>query len=138
MWWRNPSLIVRRKIVYAINETEKPQEFKGKINKFDTINEADKPQAYQSKKYKSISNESNKGISLDKSRLLDKSRPSQITESEDTVKTLKKSRFISSASLSDNSITIEQSKERNVRSNSPSLSIMSRPGSSIMTVSPDK
>ena len=38
---------------------------KGK-NKIDAINEIDKPQAYQSKKDKSISNESNKGMSLDK------------------------------------------------------------------------
>ena len=38
----------------------------------DGINKTDKPQAYQSKKDKSISNESNKGMSLDKSRSLDK------------------------------------------------------------------
>ena len=37
-------------------------------NKIDTVNETDKPQASKSKKDKSICNESNKGISLDKSR----------------------------------------------------------------------
>ena len=54
---------------------------KGK-NKIDAINEIDKPQASQSKKYKSIRNESDKVISLDKSRLLDKSRASQRTENK--------------------------------------------------------
>ena len=52
---------------------------KGK-NKIDAINETEKPQASQSKKDKSIRNESNKGISLDKSRSIDKSRDSQRTE----------------------------------------------------------
>ena len=37
-------------------------------NKIDAMNETDKSQAYQSKKDKSISNESKKVISLDKSR----------------------------------------------------------------------
>ena len=41
----------------------------GIINK-----EIDKPQASKCKKYKSISNESNKDMSLDKSRSLDRSR----------------------------------------------------------------
>ena len=35
-------------------------------NKIDAINETYKPQAYQSEKDKSISNESKKGMSLDK------------------------------------------------------------------------
>ena len=43
-------------------------------NKIETFNKTDKPQASKSKKDKSISNESNKGM------LLDKSRASQITE----------------------------------------------------------
>ena len=60
-------------------------------NKIDTVNETDKPQASKSKKYKSINNKSNKG------RSLDKSRASQRTETEDTVKTLNKSRSILSA-----------------------------------------
>ena len=77
-------------------------------------------------------------MSLDKSRLLDKSRVYKRTYIEDTVKTLNKSRSISSAILSDKSINIEHSKEINVRSDSPSLSIMSKPGASITTVSPDK
>ena len=54
------------------------------------MNKTEKPQEYQSKKDKSISNESNKGMPLDKSILLDKSRASQITETEYTVKTLNK------------------------------------------------
>ena len=59
----------------GINDTEtKPNAVKEDItptiakNKIDTVNETDKPQASQSKKDESISNESNKGISLDKSR----------------------------------------------------------------------
>ena len=65
---------------------------KGK-NKIDTINETDKPQASQTKKDKSISNESNKGMPLNKSSSLYKSRASKITETEDTVKRLKKCLF---------------------------------------------
>ena len=41
-------------------------------NKIDAIKETDKPQSSQIKKDKSIRNESNRGISLDKSRSLDK------------------------------------------------------------------
>ena len=48
-------------------------------NKIDTVNKIYKPQASKSKVYKSISNESNKGMALDKLRLLDKSRYSQKT-----------------------------------------------------------
>ena len=83
-------------------------------NKIHAINETDKPHASQSKKDKSISNESNKGMSLDKSGSLDKSRASQITEIGDTVNTLNKSRSISSVSLSDKIINIEKPKERKV------------------------
>ena len=79
-------------------------------HKIDAINRTDKPQASQSKKDKSIGNESNKVISLDKSR------SSQIIETEDTVKTINESSYISSASLSDKSTNIEQPKEINVRS----------------------
>ena len=53
-------------------------------NKIDTVNETGKPQVSKSKKDKSISNESKKGVALDKSR------PSQRNETEDTVKPLKK------------------------------------------------
>ena len=79
-------------------------------NKIDTINKTDKPQASKSKKDKSIRNESNKSISLDKSRSLKKSRASQITEAEYTVKTRNKSRSISSVSFYDKSTNIEQPK----------------------------
>ena len=58
-------------------------------NKIDTVNKTEKPQAYKSKKYKSIINEPNKYMALDKSSSLDKWKVSQITEREDTVKTKK-------------------------------------------------
>ena len=45
-------------------------------NEIDTVNKTDKPQASKSKKDKSISNESRKGMALYKSRSLDKSRAS--------------------------------------------------------------
>ena len=69
---------------------------------------------------------------------MDKSRASQRTETEDTVKKKNQPRTISSASLSDKSPNIEQPKEVNVRSDSPSLSSMSRPGASVTTVLPDR
>ena len=52
--------------------------------------ETEKPLASKSKKDKFISNKSNKGTELNKSMSLDKSRPSQRNETEDTVKPLKK------------------------------------------------
>ena len=76
-------------------------------NKIDAMNESDKPQASQIKKDKSISNESNKGVSWDKSSSLGKSRDSQITEIEDTVLKINKLRSIPSESLYDNSTNIE-------------------------------
>ena len=51
---------------------------------------------------------------------------------------MNKSRSISSASLSYKSTKIEQPKEINVRSDSPSLSSMSRPGASVTNVSTEK
>ena len=60
MWWKQPSLITGKKM--------------------DRVNKTYKPQASKSKKYKSISNETNKGMKLDKSRSLDKSSASQRTE----------------------------------------------------------
>ena len=51
---------------------------------------------------------------------------------------MNKSRSISSASLSNKSTKIEQLKEINVRSDSPGISSMSRPGARIMTVLKDK
>ena len=69
---------------------------------------------------------------------MDKPRASKRTETEVTVKKLNKSRYISSERLSDKSINIEQPKEINARSDSPSLLSMSRPVASITTVLPDK
>ena len=63
--------------------------------------ETDKPRSSQTKKYEYISNESNKGMALNKLSSLDNSRDSEITETEDTVKLLNKTRSISSTSLSD-------------------------------------
>ena len=92
MWWTNPSLIpLKIYIIYTFNKT-------------------DKPQASKSKKDKSIRNESNKGTTLDKSRSLYKSGASQRTETEDIVKTINKSRSISSASYFDKIFNIEQPK----------------------------
>ena len=59
-------------------------------NQIDAINETDKLQESQSKKDKSISNESNNGTPLDKSGTLDRSRDSIRTETQYTVKTLNK------------------------------------------------
>ena len=53
---------------------------------------------------------------------MDKPRAFQRTETEDKVKTMNKSRSISSASSSNKSTNIEQPKEINVRSDSPSIS----------------
>ena len=78
-------------------------------NKIDPINETEKQKASQSKRYKSIRNESNKGISLDKSMTLDKSRAYK-NETEDTVKTINIFRYISPARLSDKNTNIEQPK----------------------------
>ena len=55
--------------------------------------ETDKPQTSQTKK-KSVSNESNKGMALNKSSSLDNSRYSTRTETEDTVKLINKTRSI--------------------------------------------
>ena len=76
--------------------------------------EKEKPQAYQTKNKKSISNESNKVMALNKSISLDKSRSSSRTEIEDTLKPLNKTRSISSASLDDKDTKNQQPKERNL------------------------
>ena len=54
------------------------------------------------------------------------------------VKTINKSRSISSVRLSDESNNIEQPKYINVRSDNRSVSSISRPGASVTTVSLDK
>ena len=90
------------------------------------------------KKDKFIRNESDKNISLEKSKSLDKSRSTQGTETEDTVKALNKSRYISSASLSDKITKIENPKEIDIRKDNPSLSGMSGHGASVSSVTPDK
>ena len=65
-------------------------------------------------------------MALDKSRSLDKSGASQRTKIEDTLKNVNKSSSISSAILYDKITKIEQPKQINVRSESPSVSSMSR------------
>ena len=57
--------------------------------------ETDIPHASQTKNKKSIINESNKDMALNKSNSLDKSRSSPRTETEDTVKPLNETRSIS-------------------------------------------
>ena len=69
---------------------------------------------------------------------MDKSRASQRTKTEDKVKNMNKSGSIYSVILSNKSTNIEQPKEINVRSDSPSLSSMSRPGEIVTIVSPEK
>ena len=88
MYTKNPLVTTTLKMVKkGINQMKKkPKVVKEAIthpittNKIDTINERDKRQASQSKKDKSTRNKSNK------SRSLDKSRSTQRTETENTVK----------------------------------------------------
>ena len=70
---------------------------------------------------------------MDKSRSLDKSRASKRTETEDTIKTINKSRSISPASFSDKSTNTEQPKEIYVRKYSPIISDIDGPGASLTT-----
>ena len=62
----------------------------------------------------------------------------QRNETEDTVKTVNKSRYISSASLSGKSTKIENPKEIDISKYSSSLSGMSGHGESLSSVTPDK
>ena len=78
-------------------------------------------------------------MALNKSISLDNSRYSTRTETKDTVKTLNKTRLISSASLSDKDTKKQQPKEikfRNekLRSDTPSVSSMSVHAASKMNV----
>ena len=92
------------------------------------VNKTNKSKQSKSKKDKSISNESDKGRSLDKSMSLDKSRSTQRIETEDTVKTLNKSMYISSASFSDKITKIEIPKEIDIRKYNPIISVISGHG----------
>ena len=76
IWLRNPSLLPLQKIILTLSTKQ--------IN-----------QKHPKKKDKSSSNKYDKGKSLDKSR------STQRTETEETVKILNKSRSISSANLSE-------------------------------------
>ena len=100
--------------------------------------ETDKPQTSQTKEDKSISNESNKCMALNKSRSLDNSRSSEGTETEDTLKPLNKTISISSTSLSDKNTKRQQPKEIKLISDTPSVSIMFVHGANITTISLDK
>ena len=82
-------------------------------------------------------------MALDKLSSLENSSSSTTTETYDIVNLLNKTRSISSAILSDKDTKNQQPKEikfRNdkLRSDTPSVSIMSLHGASITTVSPDK
>ena len=85
-----------KKIKEEINDMEKKHNMVDKAitcpiakNKIDTVNEKDKPQASKSLENKSNSSELNKGISLYKSRSLDKSSYFQINETDYTVENKK-------------------------------------------------
>ena len=75
---------------------------------------------------------------MDKSRSLDKSRSTQCTETEDTVKTLNKSRSISSASFSNKSTKIENLIEIDISKDNSSISLLYGHGASVSSESPDK
>ena len=74
---------------------------------------------------------------MDKSRSFDKSRSTQGTETEDTVKTLNKSRSIS-ADIFPDKITKTKSKEIDISKDDSSLSCMSGHGASVSGESTDK
>ena len=114
-----------------------------KVKEVISNTEADKPKSSKTKNRKPIQNEPNKGIALNKSRSLDKSRSSSINETKDTVKKLNKKRSISSASSYDKATKEQQPKEikfRNekLRSDNPSVSSMSIHGASTTTAFPEK
>ena len=69
---------------------------------------------------------------------MDKTRYTQGTETEDTVKSVNKTNSISSASLSDKRTKIEKLKEIYIRKENPSLSGMSVHGEIVSSVTPDK
>ena len=69
---------------------------------------------------------------------MDKSRSTQITETEDTVKSVNKLRCISLASSYDRSAKIEKSKEIDIRKYNPNISGVSGYGESVSNVTPDK
>ena len=112
MRWREPSLIPSAK------------------KNIGTVNKTDKSKAL--KMDKSSSNISDKGKSLEKSRY------TQINETEDTLKTVNKSRSNSSAILSGKSTIIEKPSEIVIRKDNWSLSTMSGHGKSLSSVTPDQ
>ena len=69
---------------------------------------------------------------------MDKSRSTQITETEDKVKTIHRSTYISSDSFSDKSTRIEKPKEIDIRKDNTGLSSMSGHGTIVSSESPDK
>ena len=113
MWWRNSSILPLRKIILTHLK-----------NREST--------SIQNKKDKYISNKSDKG------KLQDESRSTQITETEDVVKSVNKLESISSANLSDKSTKIVKPKEIDIRKDNSSLSGMSVHGESVSSVTPDK
>ena len=103
----------------------------------------DKPQASKTKKDRYIRNESSKGMALNKSSSLDNSGSYETTQTKGTVKTLNRTRSISSYILSDKNTKKQQPEEIKVRNNklrkdAPSVLRMFVHGASITTVSPDK
>ena len=97
----------------------------------DKVNKTEKSQA--SKKIDtSSSTESEKGKSLDKSR------STQRTETEDTVKTVNKSRSISSTSLSGKSTKIDKPSEIDISKYNSSISVLYVHGENLSSVTPDQ
>ena len=66
------------------------------------------------------------------------SRSTQRTKTEDTIKSIDKSRSISSASLSDISTKIEKLKEIEIRKDNSGLYSMSGHGEKVSSATPDK
>ena len=113
MWWRKPSLLPLQKIILTQSTKHRNHKHLKYI-------------------YKSTINKSEKGKSLVKSR------STQGNEIEDTVKSVIKSRSISSASSSDKSTKIEKPKEIDISKDNSSLFGMSRYGEILTSVTPDK
>ena len=97
--------------IYTVNKTEKSQAPKGKIYRFS------------SNKY-------------DKGKSLDKSRSTKITWTEYTLKSVNKSRSISSDSSFEKSTKIEKNKEIDISKYNSSLYGMSGHGESLSSITP--
>ena len=101
-------------------------------NNIKTVKKKEKLQVSKIKIDKSSSNKSEKGKSLDKSR------STKIIETEDTFKTVNKSRSVSSARVSLKSIKIENPNEIDISKYNSNLSGISGHEESLSIVTPDQ